>query len=136
MNNLKIIILPLFCVCVYVCLCAFACVCWLRSQARVRMVLAYLFAQLSLWARGKQGGLLVLGSANVDERYYYYISFFCLLENKFNFCFQAQYKKTKKKKHHVLCMIYNILLQYSLQNLLSKYILQVMLSSTYYKPYY
>uniref|UniRef100_A0A8P4K947 Glutamine-dependent NAD(+) synthetase n=1 Tax=Dicentrarchus labrax TaxID=13489 RepID=A0A8P4K947_DICLA len=36
-------------------------------QARVRMVLAYLFAQLSLWARGKPGGLLVLGSANVDE---------------------------------------------------------------------
>ncbi|KAA8585693.1 hypothetical protein FQN60_004387 [Etheostoma spectabile] len=27
-------------------------------QARVRMVLAYLFAQLSLWARGKPGGLL------------------------------------------------------------------------------
>lgn len=38
-------------------------------QARVRMVLAYLFAQLSLWARGRPGGLLVLGSANVDERY-------------------------------------------------------------------
>ncbi|XP_037344390.2 glutamine-dependent NAD(+) synthetase [Pungitius pungitius] len=36
-------------------------------QARVRMVLAYLFAQLGLWARGKPGGLLVLGSANVDE---------------------------------------------------------------------
>uniref|UniRef100_A0A3Q1AQ21 Glutamine-dependent NAD(+) synthetase n=1 Tax=Amphiprion ocellaris TaxID=80972 RepID=A0A3Q1AQ21_AMPOC len=36
-------------------------------QARVRMVLAYLFAQLSLWARGKPGGLLVLGSSNVDE---------------------------------------------------------------------
>nr|XP_019935239.1 PREDICTED: glutamine-dependent NAD(+) synthetase [Paralichthys olivaceus] len=36
-------------------------------QARVRMVLAYLFAQLSLWARGMPGGLLVLGSANVDE---------------------------------------------------------------------
>uniref|UniRef100_A0A7N6ASA0 Glutamine-dependent NAD(+) synthetase n=1 Tax=Anabas testudineus TaxID=64144 RepID=A0A7N6ASA0_ANATE len=36
-------------------------------QARVRMLLAYLFAQLSLWARGKPGGLLVLGSANVDE---------------------------------------------------------------------
>ncbi|CAD5118597.1 DgyrCDS7283 [Dimorphilus gyrociliatus] len=36
-------------------------------QARLRMVLAYLFAQLSLWARGKPGGLLVLGSANVDE---------------------------------------------------------------------
>ncbi|XP_061671528.1 glutamine-dependent NAD(+) synthetase isoform X1 [Syngnathoides biaculeatus] len=36
-------------------------------QARVRMVLAYLFAQMSLWTRGKPGGLLVLGSANVDE---------------------------------------------------------------------
>lgn len=33
------------------------------------MVLAYLFAQLSLWSRGRPGGLLVLGSANVDERY-------------------------------------------------------------------
>lgn len=32
------------------------------------MVLAYLFAQLSLWSRGAQGSLLVLGSANVDER--------------------------------------------------------------------
>lgn len=32
------------------------------------MVLAYLFAQLSLWARGMPGGLLVLGAANVDER--------------------------------------------------------------------
>ena len=38
-------------------------------QARVRMVLAYLFAQLSLWARGRPGGLLVLGTANVDEAY-------------------------------------------------------------------
>ncbi|XP_074651394.1 glutamine-dependent NAD(+) synthetase-like isoform X2 [Tubulanus polymorphus] len=36
-------------------------------QARVRMILAYLFAQLTLWARGRAGGLLVLGSANVDE---------------------------------------------------------------------
>nr|XP_023675539.1 glutamine-dependent NAD(+) synthetase isoform X1 [Paramormyrops kingsleyae] len=36
-------------------------------QARTRMILAYLFAQLSLWAKGKPGGLLVLGSANVDE---------------------------------------------------------------------
>ncbi|KAF5911421.1 hypothetical protein HPG69_004291 [Diceros bicornis minor] len=36
-------------------------------QARIRMVVAYLFAQLSLWSRGAQGGLLVLGSANVDE---------------------------------------------------------------------
>lgn len=31
------------------------------------MVLAYLFAQLLPWVRGKMGGLLVLGSANVDE---------------------------------------------------------------------
>lgn len=31
------------------------------------MVLAYLFAQLLPWARGRSGGLLVLGSANVDE---------------------------------------------------------------------
>ena len=38
-------------------------------QARLRMVLAYLFAQLIMWARGLPGGLLVLGSANVDERY-------------------------------------------------------------------
>ena len=36
-------------------------------QARVRMVCAYLFAQLMLWAQGRKGGLLVLGSSNVDE---------------------------------------------------------------------
>ncbi|XP_032494723.1 glutamine-dependent NAD(+) synthetase isoform X4 [Phocoena sinus] len=36
-------------------------------QARVRMVIAYLFAQLSLWSRGAPGRLLVLGSTNVDE---------------------------------------------------------------------
>ncbi|QLG71984.1 hypothetical protein HG535_0C03370 [Zygotorulaspora mrakii] len=38
-------------------------------QARIRMVLAYLFAQLLPWVRGipNTGGLLVLGSANVDE---------------------------------------------------------------------
>ncbi|XP_014255127.1 probable glutamine-dependent NAD(+) synthetase [Cimex lectularius] len=36
-------------------------------QARVRMVLSYLFAQLILWAKNRPGGLLVLGSANVDE---------------------------------------------------------------------
>jgi len=36
-------------------------------QARLRMVLAYMFAQLLPWVRGKVGGLLVLGSANVDE---------------------------------------------------------------------
>ncbi|CAH1996567.1 unnamed protein product [Acanthoscelides obtectus] len=36
-------------------------------QARMRMVLCYLFAQLMLWARDRPGGLLVLGSANVDE---------------------------------------------------------------------
>lgn len=37
-------------------------------QARLRMVIAYMFAQLLPWVRGKYGGLLVLGSANVDER--------------------------------------------------------------------
>ncbi|KAK5643637.1 hypothetical protein RI129_007482 [Pyrocoelia pectoralis] len=36
-------------------------------QARLRMVLSYLFAQLMLWVRGRPGGLLVLGCANVDE---------------------------------------------------------------------
>jgi NAD+ synthase (glutamine-hydrolysing) len=37
-------------------------------QARLRMVLAYLFAGLLPWARGlPSGALLVLGSANVDE---------------------------------------------------------------------
>ena len=36
-------------------------------QARNRMVLAYLFAQLLPWSRGHQGNLLVLSSANVDE---------------------------------------------------------------------
>lgn len=36
-------------------------------QARIRMVLSYLFAQLMLWVRDRPGGLLVLGSANVDE---------------------------------------------------------------------
>lgn len=36
-------------------------------QARLRMVLAYLLAQLLPWTRTRQGSLLVLGSANVDE---------------------------------------------------------------------
>lgn len=36
-------------------------------QARLRMVLSYLFAQLLPWVRGTSGSLLVLGSANVDE---------------------------------------------------------------------
>lgn len=36
-------------------------------QARLRMVLSYLFAQLLPWVRGNSGALLVLGSANVDE---------------------------------------------------------------------
>ena len=31
------------------------------------MVVAYLFAQLTNWMRDRRGGLLVLGSANVDE---------------------------------------------------------------------
>ncbi|RKP05405.1 hypothetical protein THASP1DRAFT_35345 [Thamnocephalis sphaerospora] len=36
-------------------------------QARLRMVLAYVFAQLLPWCRNRTGSLLVLGSANVDE---------------------------------------------------------------------
>uniref|UniRef100_A0A0N5C0S3 Glutamine-dependent NAD(+) synthetase n=1 Tax=Strongyloides papillosus TaxID=174720 RepID=A0A0N5C0S3_STREA len=36
-------------------------------QARIRMVLAYLFAQLSLVGEKRPGNLLVLASANVDE---------------------------------------------------------------------
>lgn len=36
-------------------------------QARLRMVLAYLLAQLLPWTRNRAGSLLVLGSANVDE---------------------------------------------------------------------
>jgi hypothetical protein len=36
-------------------------------QARLRMVLAFFLAQLMPWVRSKQGFLLVLGTANVDE---------------------------------------------------------------------
>lgn len=36
-------------------------------QARLRMVMSYLCAQLFPWLRGNSGFLLVLGSANVDE---------------------------------------------------------------------
>mmetsp|Transcript_33983 Transcript_33983/g.82190 ORF Transcript_33983/g.82190 Transcript_33983/m.82190 type:complete len:741 (+) Transcript_33983:63-2285(+) len=36
-------------------------------QARLRMVMAYVMAQLLPWVRGRSGFLLVLGSANVDE---------------------------------------------------------------------
>lgn len=41
-------------------------------QARIRMVLSYFFAQASLIYYKKPGGLLVLGSSNVDERYWDY----------------------------------------------------------------
>lgn len=37
-------------------------------QARIRMVLAYLFGQASLIYHKRPGVLLILGSANVDER--------------------------------------------------------------------
>ena len=36
-------------------------------QARIRMVLSFVLAQLLPWVRGRNGFLLVLGSANVDE---------------------------------------------------------------------
>jgi NAD+ synthase (glutamine-hydrolysing) len=39
----------------------------LPLQARLRMVMAFLLAQLLPWVRGRSGFLLVLGSANVDE---------------------------------------------------------------------
>lgn len=37
------------------------------GQARTRMVLSYLFAQLTMWSADRPGGLLVLGTSNVDE---------------------------------------------------------------------
>ena len=40
-------------------------------QARQRMVLSYFMAQLLPWSRGGKRGILVLGSANVDERWVY-----------------------------------------------------------------
>lgn len=36
-------------------------------QARLRMVVAYLLAQLRPWTRQRSGFLLVLGTGNVDE---------------------------------------------------------------------
>lgn len=36
-------------------------------QARLRMLMSYMFAQLLPWVRSRPGSLLVLGSANVDE---------------------------------------------------------------------
>lgn len=36
-------------------------------QARLRMVISYLFAQLMPWVRNRPGTLLVLGTGNVDE---------------------------------------------------------------------
>lgn len=36
-------------------------------QARTRMTMSYMFAQLIPWTRGAAGALLVLGSTNVDE---------------------------------------------------------------------
>lgn len=57
-------------------------------QARLRMVLAYLFAQLLPWVRGGSGGLLVLGSANVDERFVSALSFFPFWKDTdFTLCF-------------------------------------------------
>eukprot|EP00286_Rhodomonas_abbreviata_P014378 CAMPEP_0181324100 /NCGR_PEP_ID=MMETSP1101-20121128/20164_1 /TAXON_ID=46948 /ORGANISM="Rhodomonas abbreviata, Strain Caron Lab Isolate" /LENGTH=779 /DNA_ID=CAMNT_0023432223 /DNA_START=72 /DNA_END=2411 /DNA_ORIENTATION=+ len=36
-------------------------------QARLRMVMSYMLGQLLPWVHGREGSLLVLGSANVDE---------------------------------------------------------------------
>ena len=56
-------------------------------QARLRMVVSYLFAQLILWAQGRPGVLLVLGTANVDERYigFNYVDFLDLVFGKYKF---------------------------------------------------
>jgi NAD+ synthase (glutamine-hydrolysing) len=43
-------------------------------QARVRMVVTYLFAALVPWARSHHGFYLVLGSANVDESLWGYLT--------------------------------------------------------------
>ena len=43
-------------------------------QARSRMVYAYMFAQLGPWTAGKGGSYLVLGSANVDECLFGYLT--------------------------------------------------------------
>uniref|UniRef100_A0A1I7YUW2 Glutamine-dependent NAD(+) synthetase n=1 Tax=Steinernema glaseri TaxID=37863 RepID=A0A1I7YUW2_9BILA len=43
-------------------------------QARIRMVTAYLFAQVGLIYAGRRGGLLVLGTANVDESLVGYVT--------------------------------------------------------------
>ena len=63
-------------------------------QARLRMVVSYLFAQLILWAQGRPGVLLVLGTANVDERYigFNYIDFLDLFFGKCKFILMANRK--------------------------------------------
>jgi NAD+ synthase (glutamine-hydrolysing) len=43
-------------------------------QARTRMVMSYLFAQLMPWTDAKYGNLLVLASANVDESLFGYFT--------------------------------------------------------------
>lgn len=43
-------------------------------QARIRMVVTYLFAALVPWARSHRGFYLVLGSANVDESLWGYLT--------------------------------------------------------------
>ena len=48
--------------------------CPFPSQARLRMVTAYMFSQLTHWTRGRPVGCLALGSANVDERYDVFVS--------------------------------------------------------------
>lgn len=46
-------------------------------QARLRMILSYMFAQMLPTVRKRYGGLLVLASANVDERYELESIYFC-----------------------------------------------------------
>ena len=66
--NLDLLLITIF-IFSFLCMHVVTCVAFLLLQARNRMVLSYLFAQLVPWTRDKGGNLLVLGSANVDERY-------------------------------------------------------------------
>lgn len=96
------------------------------------MILAYLFAQLSQWAEGKPGGLLVLGSANVDERlvstrecqcFFEIFRIFCHLK-KTIVCFSPT-ENNKNSMDHSLYLTFTSIPLYSVASLatsLSKYV--------------
>ena len=47
------------------------------TQSRIKMVLNYHFAQLTLWSKGSEGNLLVLGTSNAEDRLDRILSIFC-----------------------------------------------------------